>query len=602
MKQALSLTWNLETVFSGGSMSPQFATFVEESEALATGLLHELQGAGEASATEYDQLTEWTDKLQEVLSRLREADSFVSCITSQQMSDKRAVAWTERIQTLSSKFKQAMDLYDALLASVPEDLFVNWSGLPERANLLFPLSERREAAKDKLPPAMEGIASELAVDGYHGWGEHYNTIVGRISIPWEEDGKQVNLSVGQADNKLDHPEQAVRDLMADRWEEAWAGQAELCSDALNRLAGFRLKLYALRGWNDPLREPLKINRMSRETLDAMWAAVGRGIEPLKRYLEIKAKLLGKVKLSWHDVNAPIATSQTKIPYNEAAELITEAFQQFSPNMAKLAQTAFTERWIEAEDRSGKRPGGFCTSFPRSRQSRIFMTYSGTPSNVSTLAHELGHAYHGELVEDLPPLSQEYAMGVAETASTFAEALVSDALLRRAVTKEEKLALLDDRLQRAVAFCMNIRARFLFETRFYERRSSGMLGADELNELMTEAQKEAFGDALGAWHPHFWASKLHFYLTDVPFYNFPYTFGYLFSTGLVAVAEREGASFSERYDQLLRDTGIMTVEDLASHHLGVALNTPQFWEDAVGRVVADVELFAELCGNDNINQI
>lgn len=259
----------------------------------------------------------------------------------------------------------------------------------------------------------------------------------------------------------------------------------------------------------------------------------------------------------------------------------------------LAETAFEHNWIEAEDRSGKRPGGFCTSFPISGLSRIFMTYSGTPGNVSTLAHELGHAYHGALVKELPALAQEYAMNVAETASTFAEAIVGDALLQRAQNDEEKLALLDDRLQRAVAFCMNIRARFLFETRFYDRRASGMLEAEELSELMVAAQKEAFGDALGSWHPHFWASKLHFYLTDVPFYNFPYTFGYLFSAGLVAVAERDGASFSKRYDELLRDTGVMTVEQLASHHLGVALDQSQFWKDAVARVVADVELFTEL---------
>jgi oligoendopeptidase F len=142
--------------------------------------------------------------------------------------------------------------------------------------------------------------------------------------------------------------------------------------------------------------------------------------------------------------------------------------------------------------------------------------------------------------------------------------------------------------------MNIRARFLFETRFYDRRQTGMLETSELNELMLDAQKEAFGNALETWHPHFWAAKMHFYLTDVPFYNFPYTFGYLFSTGLVAVAEREGASFIERYDQLLRDTGIMTVEQLAFHHLGVALDDPRFWQDAVARVVADVEEFAELC--------
>ncbi len=593
MKQTYSLTWNLESLFPGGSSSFRFAAFVEESESLAAVLLKELQDAGESLAGN-DQLTEWTGKLQDVLSRLREASSFVSCLTSQETNDKLAVAWTERIQTLSARFSQAMDIYDAKLAAVPEQRWQEWSGQPERSAVIFPLNERREFAKDKLPPALEAIASELAIDGYHGWGEHYNTVVGRISIPWEEDGVSRHLSAGQAANKLDDPEPAIRDLMSSRWEEAWAGQADLGADTLNRLAGFRLKLYGMRGWNDPMREPLRINRMSRETLDAMWHAVEDGMEPLKRYLELKARRFGKERLSWYDVNAPIVARQAKISYEEAAELITDAFQQFSADMAKLAKTAFAERWIEAEDRSGKRPGGFCTSLPLSRQSRIFMTYSGTPGNVSTLAHELGHAYHGALVGDLPPLSQEYAMNVAETASTFAEALVNDALLRRAQSDEEKLALLDDRLLRAVAFCMNIRARFLFETRFYERRSQGMLEASELNELMVTAQKEAFGDALGSWHPHFWVSKLHFYLTDVPFYNFPYTFGYLFSTGLVAIAEREGTAFSKRYDRLLRDTGVMTVEQLASRHLDVALDQPQFWVNAVARVVADVEAFAELC--------
>ncbi|BBI35140.1 M3 family oligoendopeptidase [Cohnella abietis] len=593
MKQLYSLKWSLESLFPGGSSSPQFESFVKETEALTALLLKELQGAEEGSV-DTKQLTQWTEQLQDIVSKQREADSFVSCLTSQDMSDKRAVAWTERIQTLSARIKQAMDMYDALLASLPEQVWKEWSEQSNIASLLFPLNERRDSAKDKLPPALEAVASELAVDGYHGWGEHYNTIVSRVSIPWEEEGVTSHLSVGQAANKLDDPEPAVRATMSTKWEEAWAAQADLAADSLNRLAGFRLKLYGMRGWNDPLREPLRMNRMSQETLNAMWSAVEEGIEPLKRYLKLKAQRFGKEKLSWHDVDAPIATSQAKIPYDEAAGLIIDAFQQFSADMAELAKTAFEKHWIEAEDRPGKRPGGFCTSLPLSRQSRIFMTYSGTPGNVSTLAHELGHAYHGALVEDLPPLAQDYAMNVAETASTFAEAIVNDALLRRAESKEEKLALLDERLQRAVAFCMNIRARFLFETRFYERRAAGMLEATELSELMTAAQKEAFGDALDNWHPHFWASKLHFYLTDVPFYNFPYTFGYLFSTGLVAIAEREGESFSKRYDQLLRDTGVMTVEQLASKHLNVALDEPQFWRDAVARAVSDVETFEQLC--------
>ncbi len=585
--------WNLESLFAGGSSSPDFAAFVEEAEAGCAALLKELQTGGD-SVPDERLLAGWTAKLQETLARLREADSFVACLTSQNLSDKRAVGWTEKIQTLAARYKQASDLFDAKLSLVPDSNWEAWMAQSELAAVLFPLSEKRDFAKEKLPPALEAVASELAVDGYHGWGEHYNTVVGRIAIAWEEDGNTVHLSAGQAANKLDDPSQAVRDAMAAKWEAAWAEQADLGADALNRIAGFRLKLYGLRGWSDPLKEPLAINRMSRQTLDAMWEAVESSVEPLKRYLALKARMLGKDKLSWHDVDAPVASTQSKIPYNEAASLITDAFAQFSPRLAELARTAFADDWIEAEDRPGKRPGGFCTSFPIGRQSRIFMTYSGTPGNVSTLAHELGHAYHARLVQELPPLAQEYAMNVAETASTFAEAIVSDALLSRAESDAEKLALLDERLQRAVAFCMNIRARFLFETRFYDRRASGMLEAAELGELMTEAQREAFGDALGGWHPHFWASKLHFYLTDVPFYNFPYTFGYLFSTGLAAVAAKEGEAFAERYDALLRDTAVMTVEELAFRHLGVRLDEPEFWNDAVAKAVSDVDAFAALC--------
>lgn len=589
----MNMSWNLESLFEGGSSSPRFSVFVQETETLVTNLLKDLQVVGAAPSND-ERLTEWTDRLQQSLARLREADAFVSCLASQQMSDKRAVSLTERIQSLSAKFRQAQDLYEAKLAAMPEADWLRWSEDSRRAAVRFPLSERREAAKEKLPPALESVASELAVDGYHGWGEHYNTIVSRISIPWKEGDSEISLSVGQAANKLDDANDEVRDLMSAKWEQAWSEHADLCADTLNRLAGFRLKLYGMRGWNDPLREPLTMNRMSKATLDAMWGAVAEGAEPLAKYLTLKARFLGKSQLAWHDVDAPIGSIQAKISFEEAAKIITEAFERFSPDMAKLARKAFDDNWIEAEDRPGKRPGGFCTSFPLSEQSRIFMTYSGTPGNVSTLAHELGHAYHGALVDGLPPLAQEYAMNVAETASTFAEALVSDALLSRATSDQEKLALMDDRLQRAVAFFMNIRARFLFETRFYECRAFGIVEGEELSKLMVEAQQEAFGNVLSTWHPHFWASKLHFYLTDVPFYNFPYTFGYLFSTGLVAIAEREGASFRSKYDRLLKDTGVMTVEQLASLHLGVQLDQPDFWRDAVSRVIEDVERYAALC--------
>jgi oligoendopeptidase F len=222
-----------------------------------------------------------------------------------------------------------------------------------------------------------------------------------------------------------------------------------------------------------------------------------------------------------------------------------------------------------------------------------MTYGGTANNVSTLAHELGHGYHQHVMNDMPALAQQYAMNVAETASTLAEMIVSEAAVKKASTDEERIILLEDKIQRTIAFFMNIHARFIFETNFYEERSKGLVSVERLNELMVSAQKKAFKDSLSSYHPHFWAAKLHFYSTEVPFYNFPYTFGFLFSAGIYAKAQEAGPAFEDQYISLLRDTGSMTVEELAQKHLGVDLSQPDFWQSAVDMAIEDVKQFMAL---------
>ncbi len=342
-----------------------------------------------------------------------------------------------------------------------------------------------------------------------------------------------------------------------------------------------------------LKEPLAINRMKQETLDAMWGAINRYKTHFVTFLEKKADILGLDQLSFYDVNAPISHSVKTSSYTEGASFIIDQFRKFSPKMADFAEMAFENRWIEAEDRPGKQPGGFCTSFPDSKETRIFMTYSGSAANIATLAHELGHAYHQHVMDDLHGLNQGYAMNVAETASTFAEMIVADASVKSAETKEEKSALLEDKVKRSVAFFMNIHARFIFEQRFYEERKQGMVSVDRLQELMVDAQKEAYCETLSEYDPNFWASKLHFHITGVPFYNFPYTFGYLFSLGIYAHAQESDGDFEDDYIALLRDTGRMTVEELAAKHLNVDLTKPDFWENAIKLCVQDVEEFLSL---------
>jgi oligoendopeptidase F len=588
-------TWELDSIFPGGSTSNEFQSFMKKLDEDIAKLQSSIK---EKSAPQSLKDTATFDEiiagLQSAKSRISEANSFVSCLGAQNQHDKKAVQLSGKVTAQNAQLQNVMTLFQNILRTTEDEVWDAWMSREEISPISFVLSEMRNDAREKLSPELESLASDLAVDGYHGWGQHYDTIVAKVGVPkTEENGEITMLSVGQAANKLDDPDRVVREETFEEWEKAWGQVADYAADTLNRLAGFRLKLYERRGWDDILKEPLAINRMSHETLDTMWKVIEESKPVFVAYLERKAKLLGLERLNWCDVDSPLGEATGKITYDQAAQDIVEQFRSFSSKLADFSAEAFNKRWIEAEDRPGKRPGGFCTSLPNSKQTRVFMTFGGTVSNLSTLAHELGHAYHQYLMEELPVFNQDYAMNVAETASTFAEMIVADALVKNANSKEEKIGLLADKAQRSIAFFMNIHARFLFETSFYEKRKQGTLDATELSALMEQAQKEAFCGALGSYHPNFWASKLHFYITEVPFYNFPYTFGYMFSTGIYAQAQREGAAFAAKYDALLQDTGIMTVEELAAKHLGVDLKKPDFWREAMSLAIADVEVFLEL---------
>ncbi|MBX6352759.1 MAG: M3 family oligoendopeptidase [Thermoflavifilum sp.] len=589
----LKQTWDLDVIFPGGSSSEAFAAFLQ---ALAEDLAR-FPSLVQRLNTEASNET-WTDAVktaQDLSARLREAGAFVGCLTAQDVRDDKAKQLQAQVSGLQAQLASAYTQFDAALAAVPEARWAELMALPALAEVRFALEERRRRTQDRLDPPREALIAQLGVDGYHAWGELYNVVVGRMTMEVEAEGRRHTLSMGQAANWLEHPDRRVRQAVFARWEETWAAEAELCARALNHLGGFRLAAYRARGWEDVLKEPLDVNRMRRETLEAMWDAVVRHKGPLVQYLQRKAKLIGVDAPAWFDVEAPIGRSDKRYTYDEAADFIETQFRSFDPEFASFARSCFEKRWIEAEDRPGKRPGGFCTSFPVSEQTRVFVTFSGSSGNVSTIAHELGHAYHQHVMRGLPMFAQQYAMNVAETASTFAEQLVSDAALAQAGSDEERIGLLDERLQRAVAMFMNIHARFLFETRYYAQRRHGFVAVPALNDLMVEAQREAYQNALASYHPHFWASKLHFYITGTPFYNFPYTFGYLFSSGIYARAKAEGPSFAARYRSLLRDTASMTVEDLAQKHLGVDLTKPDFWDEAARFAVADVETFLRLTG-------
>ena len=586
--------WDLDIFFKGGSSSPELREHLNNLN-LKLDTFEQTLSTFDVPKNESDveKIASVIEETKQVAESLSQAGAVVGCYLAQDTKDKQANLLQGEIGSLGARFSSSMLVVQQQLSRTEDSV---WAELMQDSRLLefvFVLNEWRDEAKELLSEKEEDMITALGVDGYHGWSQLYDLLVGDVKVRVTVDGEVKEFSVGQASNLSSHSDSSVRKESFEALEQAWTEKEEFFAKTLNHMAGFRLAVYKKRGWESVLKEPLDMNRMKQETLDAMWGAISAHKAPFVKYLKRKSELVGANAMHWYDLDAPVTESTQKVSYQEGAEFILKQFGKFGPELEKFSRKAFEDEWIEAEDRPNKRPGGFCTGMPLSEQSRIFMTYSGTMSNVATLAHELGHAFHSHALRPVHWMNRQYAMGVAETASTFAEMIVADAAVKEAASADEKLALLEDKIQRSVAFFMNIHARFLFETRFYEERKKGIVAASRLNSLMEEAQREAFGDGLGEVHPHFWASKLHFYISRVPFYNFPYTFGYLFSLSIYAKAIEEGSGFEEKYIALLQDTAIMSVEDLAMKHLGEDITQHAFWEKGIALCTKDVEEFLEL---------
>ncbi len=533
--------------------------------------------------------------MQHLAERLDHASGFASCLTAQDVEDEKALVISEEISAMAATWESIMTDVEEVAIETDDTAWNQLMSHEKLAGTTFYWNELRRNAKLKMEPKLEKLASELAVNGYHAWNRLYNKLAGDLRAEFVVGGKREVLSMGQLSTKFNQSDREVRRQAFEKLEETWRTVDSAASMALNAQAGYRLSVYKERHWDSPLFEPLLNGRLKKETVDAMWDAVARGGRKMSEYIDAKKKILKIDEFRWYDQTAPIGTVERRISYKEAGDFVVEHLTNFSPELGSFARTVIDRRWIEAEDRPGKAAGGFCTGLPVKQESRIFMTFSGNYDEIMTLAHEIGHAYHSYVLKSQDYLARHYPMNLAESASTFNEHLVTDAALDAAADKEERLTLLDHKIGEGFIMFCNIRARYLFDTMFYEERKKGSVPKDRLNEIMVEAQKTAYGDILAAdgYHPLFWASKLHFFETEVPFYNFPYTFGYLFAGGIYDRAKKEGQAFADKYRALLADSGSMTTEDLAAKHLGVDLTAGEFWDDAVSRVLIDIEPYRKL---------
>lgn len=588
--------WDLDSIFVGGSKSEEFKKFCDNVACdltKAEKLVNNIQVDIDEST--FENWVEFIQFLQSIYMDILTIFGFSGCLVDQDTSDSAADAIKSKAYVYFSRWEKLRNLLESR-AIVQSD--ENWNRLISDERLIeisFFLNELRKMAKLKMPVEMESLGLELAVNGYHGWNQLYEKMAGELRVDFEIDGKIEKLSIGQLVTKLAEPDRDIRRQAFDKMVEAWKSREELAAMMLNFMGGFRLTLYERRGWESPLLEPLMNSRMKQKTLDNMWSVIQDNLYRLKPYIDAKKKLLGIDKFRWYDQFAPCGKTDTLYSFEKAGQFIIDNVKSFSPDIAEFIKMALDKSWIEAEDRPGKRGGASCSGMGKLNQIRVFMTYTGSYDNLLTLAHELGHAYHGWVLNDKQGFAREYPMNLAETASNFFETLVTDAAIAQTTEPSEKLMLIEQKLQAAYTMFTDLQSRYLFDCSFYNARKKGMLSKEELNDLMLEAQKKAFDGLLdeSGYHPLFWSTKLHFFLTDNPFYNFPYTFGFLFSGGLYALYKKEGATFAEKYDALLVDTGSMTTEDIAKKHLGVDLTQTDFWKEAVDNALSDIDEFVKL---------
>ena len=588
------INWELESL-SPDPASAEFAALIDE---YGRSLAALADAAGELPPPAPQSAAGWGDAL-ETLSEIRTTGSSlrstIGCHAAADAENPRFQQLEAKVASLAPAVTRLELLFETAFGGLSEaDRHALAAADPRLKDAAFYLDEAARSAAFRLDGEQERLFSELAVDGLNAWSRLYDRLSGSLKIRVLREGRVVEKSPGQV--QWDMPDRARRQDNFEAANVAWGGIADVCSDALNHIAGQRLTKYARLGV-DHLAYPLHLNRLRRSSLEAMNAAIDARSDRLVGYLEEKARWVGVDRLSWYDVGAPLPlqVEGAEMTWDEACDTVVKTLTGFSPAFGQFSADSLRDRWVEAEDRPGKRQGGFCTDLPAQKQSRIFMTFTGSPDSMSTLAHELGHAYHTFLLRDEPALLRDYPMNLAETASTFAEAVVGERRLADCRTDAEKLNVLDGQCGDAVSFLMNLRCRFLFEDAFHKRRASGELTAAELSELMTDAQKTAFRDALDPerLNPLFWCSKLHFYIDDWPFYNFPYTFGYLLSLGLFAEGRRDADGFPAKFDRFLTLTGRMTSEEAVREGFGYDLGEPTFWELALDEVDRRVAAFLEL---------
>lgn len=531
-------------------------------------------------------------RLNRLYDDIRLLSTYLHAFVTTNSRDNAAQARMSELQQNVVRLSQLSTRFTAWIGSLDVDELLRRSAVARDHE--FMVRKASEEARHLMSPAEENLAAELNVPGGTAWAKLHGNVTSQLSVPFEVDGETRPLPMSLIRALATDANRDVRRRAYEAELAAWPTVAVPLAAALNSIKGEVNTLARRRSWESALDRSLFDNNMDRASLDALMLAAHEAFPDFRRYLRAKARALGVAELAWYDLFAPVGASHKVWEYNDATRFILEQFGSYSPRLRDYAARAFTEYWVDAEPRDGKRDGAFCMGVRRD-ESRILMNYKPSFQSVSTLAHELGHGYHNLNLAPRTSLQRATPMTLAETASTFCETIVFQAALREA-DREEQIALLEETLQGAAQVVVDITSRFIFEQAVFDGRQRRELSVDELNTLMLDAQRQTYGDGLdqSRLHPYMWAVKGHYYSTGRSFYNYPYMFGLLFGLGLYARYQADPTAFKASYDDLLSSTGLADAATLAAR-FGIDIRTPDFWRASLDLIRRDIDRFEQLVG-------
>lgn len=586
--------WSLESWFSGFG-HPDYALFKDTLARDVEALKEEARVSGGNTVA----IVRLINASEELGDRLGHLSAYLGCLSADDANNeavKADEAWLSTVEAESTKLQATLR---SALAALTDRAFDSVVEDPSLQGAQHAVNRMREEGRHQMSADMESLAADLNVNGLHAWGRLYDTLTGKMEFQMTfPDGHVETVPMARRRALMSEPDRRLREAAFHAGQKPWTEHATTLAAALNGIAGTRLSLYGRRGLPHFLDTPLFDGAMSRASLDAMLEAIHAHIDLPRRALRHAAKLQGTSALHYFDLEAPqvAAPDEKPLTWDEACATVEKAFSAAYPHLGSYFRDMLAQRWIEAQPRAGKRPGAFCTGSQLRHEERIYMTFHGTVHDMVTLAHEAGHAWHSCVLRPARSYAASYPMTLAETASNFGEMILLGGLMNDpGITEATKAYLLDQEMLRAHSYLVNIPMRYEFEKAFYTERASGEVSVSRLSEFMSEAQRKLYGDTLleDGTDPMFWASKMHFFISGISFYNFPYVFGYLLSQALFARFKVEGAAFLPRYESFLSMTGSATCEEVVKQTLGEDLTKPEFWATALKAMAPSLEAYEKV---------